>query len=308
MHSICPYTVRCYDSDLDPKVVKNKYSVLDNIRGHDLYEILRAYIEQYEENYIDFPARKTIMRFRNAEYSPTLRIIHGWLDVGTYGVRTDIVNRDTGEVDFKKTQQNAEIIPHYFCFLLPTGCDEGIALLASFQGRGIKTLFGESFFAHFTQRTHLRLQMNPLSYDKAMKEWQESNTIEIRGKQFVGYSDLADALSGLGHEETDIVFKPPKMGTLGKFSTFKNKSSVEYKAVEALSGMCSQVRAVVKLGARKRVFRIGPDRNNSVCQIELDESVTLSGGMPELQSIHSWGKELLREFVRTVYPGQQVDL
>jgi len=280
---------------------------LEKIRGkYDLLSILENFVKANKTDFVEFEETKTVARFRGVFVNKGKRLVHGWLDVGTYGVKTDIINLDTGRVDFKKTQKNAEIIPHYFCFWLPSGCDEGIAMLASYQGKGIKTLFYEYFGEYFKKATQLVIQMNPLSYDKALAEWDEANAREIRAINYVGFKDKADSLAGLGHEEIDLVLRPEKNGFLGKLKNLKNKKSAEYKVLESLTPLCSQVKAVLELGGKKRTFRIGPSASNSLCQIELDENVKLVGGIPELSSMHAWGVDLLNEFSKSVYKGQKV--
>ena len=150
--------------------------------------------------------------------------------------------------------------------------------------------------------------MNPLSYDKAIQDWQEAQTKEIRAIRFTGFQDKADALSALGHEESDLILRPKKKTFFGKLKDFRTASTEQYKAIEQLVPLCAQVKAVVELDGRARVFRIGPASNITICQIELDEKVKLSGGMPQLDSMHDWVKELLGEFAKTVYPGKKVSL
>src|SRR5690606_22671267 len=100
-----------------------------------------------------------------------LRIAYGWLELGSYGIRSDIIDVNTGKVDFRKAQNNAEIIRHFSYFFIPVGFNEGLALLHSFRGNGVKTVFLDQFGQYFSTKTQLNLQMNPLSYEKALEQW-----------------------------------------------------------------------------------------------------------------------------------------
>lgn len=307
MHSISPYSVRCFNSALEGEV-KDRYSILDKIGSHDLFNLLEIFIKNKTDKFILLEKNKQIYRFSNVKFDKEKREIHGWFNVGSYGIKSDIIDINTGETDFTKSKNNAEIIKHYFQFFLPKGLNEGVCILHSFRNVGIKTLFNEVFNPFFKTHTNLSLQMNPLSYDKALRVWQEANAKEIKVMSFVGIKDIADRIKGLGHEEQELTFKPPRKSSFGKFGDFFNQKSEAAKAVEVLSEFGKEIKTVVELNGRKRTFRVGYNMSNSVCQIEVDTEVDLIDGVPKLDSMHSWCSGIINEFCSRIYPGKKVGL
>lgn len=305
MHQISTYSVRCYNPNGSGEL-KDRYFKLDAIGQSDLFEVLRNFISGLQDSYTDLPLERQVYRFSSVNFDDKSRVIHGWMDVGKYGIRSEIIDKNTGAVDFHKAQENAEILKHYFCIFLPTGFNEGIALMHSYEGRGIKTLFHSVFQEYFRSTTAHTLQMNPLAYEAAFAEWQEANTKELRVTKFTGLADIADSLPNMGHSEKELILKAPKKGSLGKLKRYFEPQSDEYNLVEVLSPLGSQVKSVVELEGRRRTFLVGHHASNTVCDIELDESVELDGGVPKLNSIHKWSMALLSEYSVHMYPGLEV--
>ncbi|EIA1576798.1 hypothetical protein K6830_004813, partial [Salmonella enterica] len=105
MHALAPYLFRCYN----PNAAKEqRYSALSNIREHDLLDILHNFIQQYNDGYILSEETKQVFRFNEIIRDENNREIYGWFESGYYGTKTDIINIETGNVDFEKTKNNAE--------------------------------------------------------------------------------------------------------------------------------------------------------------------------------------------------------
>lgn len=308
MHSISPYCLRCFNPLL-PGKNHEKYVVLSKVGQYDLFQLLESFISDKQAHFKIMEASKQVFRFQQMTFDSAKRQVYGWLQVGSYATKNDIIDINTGNVDFEKTQKHALIVNHYIHFFVPKDFNEGVAILHSFSGNGVKTLFHNLFKDYFNHYTKLNLQMNPLSYDKAMANWQDANAIEIKVTKFIGFSDKTDQLSGLGHNEKELVIKPPKKQRLGKLRDFYNKDSAQAKAVEVLAPMGSQVKTVVEMNGRTRTFRIGLPEYSSLCEIELDEKeVTLIEGNPELTSFHKWCTSIIKDYASSMYPGLDIKL
>lgn len=308
MHSISPYLLRCFNPDL-PGKDHEKYAPLDRVGRYDLFTLLESFISNKQQNFIIVEESKQVYRFHKITIDAAKREIFGWFQVGTYGTKNDIININTGDVDFEKAQNNAEIINHYMHFFIPRTFNEGIAILHSFRGNGVKTLFHGIFKPYFNHYTKLNLQMNPLSYDKAIQNWQNADAKEIKVTKFIGLADKADQLSGLGHKEQELIIRPPKKQRLGKLKDFFNKDSEQAKAIEVLTPLGSQIKTVVEMNGKRRTFRIGLPEYSALCEIEIDEDeVSLVDGNPEINSFHSWCVVIIKEYSTSMYPGLDINL
>lgn len=307
MHSVSPYMLRCFNQSL-PGKGNDKYSPLDKVGRYDIFDLLKSFIEAKQTNFKIVEASKQVYRFQEMTFDKRNREIFGWFQVGAYGIKTDIINIDSGDVDFEKAQNNAEIIRHYVHFFVPESFNEGIAILHAYRGNGVKTLFYNLFKPYFNEYTKLNLQMNPLSYDKALSSWQDANAKELKVTKFVGLADVTDQLTNLGHKEQELIIKPPRNKSLGKLKDYFNKDSEQAKAVEVLSPLGSQIKTVVEINGKRRTFRVGQSDHNSLCEIEFDEEVDLVDGNPEVGSIHKWCRDILKEYSITMYPNLDVIL
>ena len=303
MHSISPYAMRCFNPAIESKNIEDKYCVLDKIGQHDLYNLLKIFISAKTENYHLVEDTKQVYKFSGMSFNDDTRHIYGWFQVGTYGIKTDIINIESGQVDFKKAQNNAEIINHYLHMFIPAGFNEAICMMHSYRGHGVKTLFTAIFCPYFREETALNLQLSPLAYEKAIEAWQEANTKELKITKFEGLKDIADQIINLGHEEQELIIKPPRKGTFGQLKDFFNKNSEQAKIVEVLSELGSQVKTVVELNGKKRTFTVGADATNSVCRIDVDDSVLMQDGAPTIESLNRWVLVIISEYVSVMYPG-----
>ena len=306
MHTVAPYTIRCFNPAIGAKKIEDNYCVLDKIGDSDLYELLKTFVELYSSNYQIVENSKQVYKFSDITFDGNFRHISGWFQVGAYGIKTDIINIESGEVDFEKAQNNAEILKHYFHIFIPSGFNEAICMMHSYKGHGVKTLFSEIFFPYFNSVTKLNLQMRPLAYEQAIEAWQEANTKELKVTKFVGLTDIADQIKSLGHDEQELIMKPPRKGTLGKLKDYFNKDSEQAQAVEVLSEFGSQVKTVVDLDGKKRTFIVGANAKNSICQIDLDDEVEIKDGIPEIDSIRKWVHQIISDYATSMYPGLKV--
>lgn len=305
MHSLSPYLMRCFNPQL-PGKTEDKYAILDKVGQFDTYALLKTYIQSKSDKFYLIEESKQVFRFDSMKFDSDKRLIYGWFQAGHYGTKTDIINISTGDVDFQKAQDNAEIINHFVYFFLPKGFNEGISLLHAYRGNGIKTLFFDLFNKYFSQMTTLTFQMNALSYDKAFNEWMDGNAKEIRLTKFTGLNDLTDQIKKLGHNELELKVLAPRKGSLGKLKDYFNQGSDQAKTVEILNPLCAQVKTLVELSGRKRTFTVGHSPSNTICEIEAPEDLELVDGNPAFDAIKEWCAEVTAEFSNTMYPNMEV--
>lgn len=302
MHSISPYSIRCFNPYSD-----ERYSVLDKIGQYDAYDLFRDFITAQGDKFKIVEESKQVYRFFGMKYYPEARQMAGWFEAGTYGVKNKIIDIETGNVDFEKAQKNAEIIRHYVRFYIPAGFDEGIALLHSYKGNGIKTLLYDLLRGNFNKTTKCTLHMNPLAYKKAFQLWEKAVTKELKLTKFQAMADITDQLKKLGHKEQQLVIKSPSRGKLGALVDFMTPGTEEYGVIESLRPHCGQIKAVVELDGKKRTFTVGVPAEDQICEIIMDEEdVEMVGGNPEPKALHKWCTTLLNEFIELMYPGMKV--
>ncbi|OQS30410.1 hypothetical protein B0T41_00180 [Chromobacterium violaceum] len=306
MHSISPYTMRCFD----PENKKNKrpdYCKLDDIRGNDLYIILKSFLEGVSDGRVKrIEEEKRSYSFSGLKCDDDRRELSCNMKSGFYGVGTDIVDIESGKTVFKKGVKNSDMIQYYIHFFIPRGCDEAICVMSTFRGDGVKTVFLNEFSDFFRKRVPLAISMHPLSYEKALIEWQDAIAKEIKVVKFNAVKELEDVEVNGGHFEPTLVMKPQRRKHFGAFKKFFQADTEQARLVEVLSPMGEQIKTVVQLGDRKRVFRVGLVNDNVVCQIDVPSEVEKVDGMPKLVSMRKWVSSIIAEFCENLYPGVEI--
>ncbi|PTB03652.1 hypothetical protein C6V82_03975 [Halomonas urumqiensis] len=207
---------------------------------------------------------------------------------------------------YSKSPNDADIKERFFLLFSPSGKNEAIVVLHGINGDGIKTLLHKALGEFFKKETSLTLQFNPVTYEKAVQQWMQAEVKEVRAVGFSPFSDRADELKGMGHKQAVLVLKPKRKESFGLLERFKKGSRTD--AVEFLESHCQDLKAVVELEGKKRVFRIGGTRENPVFKLDLDDCVTVSDGVPDFEEMYDWVVEVVNELCQKVYPGQKVEL
>lgn len=291
------------------KKVEDSYSPLGVIGQFDMYKVFKDYILGKGAGYHVIEDSQQIYAFSFFKFDDVKREFRGVLKAGSYGSRTDIVNIETGKVDFKRLEKNAEVLNHYVRFFVPEKLNEGVVLLHNQRNIGIKTLIYDLLREEFARVTGRVLQMNPLSYEKAFEEWKKATAKEIKLVRFSGMGAIEDQIKKLGHDEAEhtYIIKAPRSKSLGAFADYLTPGTEQKAAVELLAPLCAEVKTVVEMNGRKRTFRLGGNPNSQVCEIDVDEDqVTVTAGNPDMTEFDKWCKILLNEFLSTIYPGMGI--
>ena len=305
MHAVAPYLFRCFNRGLEGSI-EERYSTLDNLGNNDLFYILSNFLRTNTGAYKIIEESKQVYQFDDLQIDEENREIYGWFNVGTYGMKTDIINVSTGEVDYEKTKNNAEIIKHYVHFFIPRGFNEAMAFMQSYRGVGVKTLFYALFSQYFKDLTNLVIQMNPLAYENAVNAWLNATAKEVKLTKFVGLNDIADQVRLLGHGEQELIIKPPRKGSMGKLRDYLTPNSQHMQAVEFMSEYGAQVKTVVEMDGKRRTFNVGRNRTSALCEIEVEENIIGDDGVPEFARINTWVREIVAEYAHTMYPGLNI--
>lgn len=90
MHSVAPYLFRCYNKELDGKL-DQRYSTLDNIGQHDLFYVLKDFLETNTGAYKIVEDTKQVYQFSDIDFDEKTREITAWFNVGSYGIKLTLL-------------------------------------------------------------------------------------------------------------------------------------------------------------------------------------------------------------------------
>jgi hypothetical protein len=298
MHSISPYLVR----------IRYKNS-RDNLKLHNInfLSLLNNFIQSKNSLGCDNGTNQAYF-FENTNYDQSKRKVYGWFKAGSYGTSTDIHDIHTGNKEFDKTRNHADIAKYYFQFCLSSDPrDEGLCVFHKYSVNGIKTLFQAEFNKYLESRQpQLVMFLTPISYKKSFNKWKDAQVKDLRITKFSGFSDDTDRMRGLGHDEQfDSYELKIKLKQGLKLSGFFNSNSEEKRLIEICTPFGEQVKTVVDYHGKKRTINLGYNADLQFCNIELDEddsTVTIEDGFPEFNSFHEWVNSILDEYLEDLYP------
>jgi hypothetical protein len=312
MHAVTPYLLKSYDKyNKDTK--KRDYFSLSNVRNKDLLELIHKFMQSKSSTVFDFPEQKRVYKFTDIKYDIKNRTLTAFLIAGFYGVKSDILDKTTGDLTFPKSEDDAEVLKHFVLFTIPSGKTEGIALFHKSRGVGVKSLFSDLFLPFFRTQCNSILQINPYGHTDAITDWASNARVtELKVSGYVGSSDVASNLAVLGECNTEfsIFPKAKKRGVKASFGALSNylnlnKNPSTKKIVTYLEGQGSKVRTVAELNGSSRTFEVGTNSKGVVCDIPFAEEgnndVKLSGGQPIYSSIKLWAMILTNDILIGVY-------
>jgi hypothetical protein len=311
MHAITPYLLKSYKGR-DTEKKESEHFDLSNIKGKDLLELLHNYMQSKSAHVYDFKEEKRVFKFSDIDFDIKRRTVSAFLVAGFYGVRSDIIDKSTGEIRFPKSESDAEVLRHYIQFTVPLGSTETIGLFHKSRGVGIKSLFDKLFKANFLLETQATLQITPYAHTGAVQEWAKGASVKsLKVKGFVPSSDITVNLARLGECNTEFTISPKikkkgfkaSFGPLSDFLT-PEASSTQNEIITLLSNQGASVRTVAELNGARRTFEVGANSGGVVCDIpfaEGEDEVELKGGQPEFQSTKKWARSLTNDILKGVY-------
>jgi len=299
-HALSSYSIRCLNPD-DKNGKKQNQHKLDSIVGRDLYALLQSFMESRRE-FKTIESKKQVYKFDDLAFNKDERIISGWMQYGKYGIRSEIINIQNNKKEFDKKTQNADMSKYYFMLWIPKETD-GIALFHTIKKDGIKSIFHSEFQEYFTRLTNGRtLQINSLTYEKALQEWADANVTEIKAVRFKGQTDIGDIPSSFGGYHIDYVIKPQKNSRLGKLKKLLIENSDESAIIEELDELSGDIVVSLELDGNNRKLRIGRNSRKALCEIILPDNIELVDGAPTLSTLNAFAGGVLLEFVDKLYP------
>jgi hypothetical protein len=316
--SLVPYSIRVR------KKRSNQYIPLSGIPVHeptssaDLLNFLQDYLTAVIPKRPHNPDEDEVLRVDSTKL--VKRSICGRLKGGQRGYGSDLVDTKTGDIDYERKVFHAEIIPYYFLAAIPFNSDKGIIIFQKLKNLGIKDLFFNDFYSHFSSvfGSEYVLEIDPLVPKEMLKKYLKERVLKIRLIKQGFPRDTFDVdLDGFPDDEdtgeVEFVVKAGRKGSLpasflnifyqgiDKFLESSNEpvgSIIEVKNFEY-----DNVKVEVQVGKKIRTVDISnPDRLNyseDISGIETDLQ-----GHPKFDIIDELGRSFLQDISLDIFGGK----
>lgn len=299
-HDLALYRVHTVKPRAAQKETQQRLAILSDINGLDVVDAFVDYLElQVDAGFINDESDQTHMSVSFYSICSQGRCVWGVISSGQYGVKGKIKNIKTGEEKYDKEVDDADITDRLFLFFAPKEKDEAILVLHNVRGHGFKGVLSKGFREYFRAKTGLFLRFPTLSYDKAVEKWLDGNVKEVVATGFKFPTAIEDSVDGLGHEQVDVVLKPPRKRTFGSFRNFKGDSKP--KAISYLEQESAVVKALVEVDGKTRTFTISGSGGVPVTRLEVEPNVFDTEGIPDFIKMRDNVVEVVNELCQSIY-------
>lgn len=238
------------------------------------------------------------------------RTLFGIIQTGQYGFESDLINRKTARVVYKRAKDDAEMLPFFFYFEMPEGVEDGMLILQRTGALGIrKILYWVMKIAFENKHPELKLKIQPIVVESEVDRYLKGKIQRIEFVKKNIPSDVAETYDK-GHKETrgtiSLVVRASKKGVLpmnGLLSRIVRSREVGgvFALDEDAKFAYDNVKAQVRVGHSLRTINAAePARIRSY--FDVSESVKMNtNGHPQYNSILEQARALASNLRSVLY-------
>lgn len=296
---------------------KDDYRPLQSFDGkHDLLDVvfrLFARMKAFTRN------EKKKAALQIARLNRNNRTLTGILETGAYGFESNLKDAETGTLVHRRGVKEADMLPFYYRFYLPTNEDRGIVLLQRFKLFGVRSLIWSNLLQDFaTSFPDYVLEMAPLMPEEVARELTRDG--RVRRIRLLRYGlpraieDQVDGKIDKNPGETELSI------TVGRGKSFPQQLMDDLSAMlrgerepgafsmGALVDNFEYDRLKLEFDAKAMVRTVDlKDIGKIRAHFPIDDDIEVTpGGHPTYQSLDAVAKDILVSLGRRVL-GDSVD-
>lgn len=136
--------------------VENQSYLLNSLNNAGFIQMYNDFIDENSNKYENNQKFEKVFKFEDCkiqEHSnnnmPVFNYIVGKIKTGSYGYESEIINTITGNIEYNKNMEDAEVMPFFFILAVPVGdVERGVIILQSHGIFGIKTIFQDALSSY----------------------------------------------------------------------------------------------------------------------------------------------------------------
>lgn len=288
-HTMVGYTLRVFE-DRDQQSPRR----LDRFDGsHDAFLVLKSIVDSLKTEPWDDSQEATLRATKVMTYSDR-REIAALVDNGRYGVQSEFKDRSalTGRPRFRRTIEDAEIIPTLVLVKLPSGSPRGFVVAHEPYGHGIKTRFWDDHVDSQFRAAYpgYNLRVRPAVPADAWKQaLSDGNVKKVRLIRRVRSSDPIDGLNRflpehtLGTIETHVIPQRRVFARKKPLEEVLKGEAAIGSLLEFDNSQYDEIKVEVTIKGRNRTINLGGQHVRRVSWDVSDELDTV--GSPSFESL-----------------------
>lgn len=260
----------------------------------DVFSLIKEFFKVFS-SVIDDKSSKTT--FRCEEISEVVdkeryRYVYLKIKSGDYGSSSDIVNKDSDEVAYKKDANQTEERPFILYIVVPKGskkviAQKGIMFFQNVGGYGIKTITSNYMRKLFSDEYNIKLNFRTIVPELFIKKCvTKENLGEIIMIKNGISEDTADkTYNGYGQEVrriSKLCLSKSKWDDLHRKIKFFSES--KYNLFEFENNNYDDLKLKLKMGERDRIINMNNLENLSIIE-SIPDNIKDKGGHPKIDSL-----------------------
>ena len=281
------------------------YEPLGGIEGlYSLGELLQEYLHSISGAQAVDEEEQNVLQATRIERADEMH--WGIIHAGEYGYSAEGVNVRSRKRSYRRTPDDAEVIPFYYRAFVPAISDLAILVIQRFGPHGVYTAFSKGFRSIFSQRLpeHV-LEINRVVPSAVVRHLIDG---EIRAIQVIAHSlptDITDKIRFLGNRQEIGTFVIEAKARRGAMLTppawlrrIREGRAAAVELPAELADEQARVRLRVEYEGTTRVIDLQDPSDlapyfNVTGDVDLEDS-----GHPEFQSIDSVAEGLIGDLLR----------
>ena len=270
-----------------------------NLNNQGIFNnLLAQFCNRFEDEYNNNETLEKV--FKIEEYRDTncdtfnTRIFK--IKSGKYGISSEIVDTDTGEVAYVRDESEADVMPFYFSMAVPTNdSDTGLIIFENVGIYGIKSIFKDSFKEicfdneySFTIRNVLPAEYIERFLDRGILKRIRfiRNNIPLNTAERIGLN-LGVNINNRPYEEY-IIHRPGNFinNASRQIRQFMNRQIAINDIIHLENFEYNNIKLDFSLGGRSKTLNLSNIENVVVTE-DITNDLVLEGGHPTMESIEN---------------------
>ena len=313
---ICSFFIKPRYSKGDNRIPLNKeitYNINKGTTGKvaDIFAILSDFVSRYtffgddELHMKMFSFIQNETKISETEHYRTLSTV---IKSGPYGYESELTDKNSGEVKYHRTAQDADIKRFSCLFFVPKDQDElvvrkGIIVFQEIGAYGVKTITTDKIITYFSSRYELKFEtrsISPVTFVKQVLKQGEVQKITFI-KNSISNDDSDNLVKNAGREEVSYILPEIRQPVVDRF--FKPRLLAgdgvieieeEVLNVESL-GAYSDIKFNVNYGNRQNTISLIDMSQFSIVE-EVPGDLILHSGQPKREELRIYMINIARKY------------
>jgi hypothetical protein len=298
-------TMACYAVRVRRKYKRDEFEVIGTIGAEPtrLIETFRDCLEKATKSHSVDEAQQRLLRVLRLERRKDTVV--GVVEVGDYGYSADGINVKTRRISFRRSPEDAELLPFYFRIHLPQEGNMGILMVQRFGVTGVygelKRLLTVAFEKQFGDRV---LVLDRLVPTEVIKELMKGKLLEVQLTTYSKPRDIADKFRFGGNLEAvgslTIIARAKRNSYLPDpawLSNIRKQRTGVVTVPDLLGKETTRARIRVEYGGTSRMVDL-TDPDHLAPYIDISGDVAIDrNGHPKFESIDTHAGKLQEDLL-----------